>query len=259
MFSLATITRALSGEPYGQPLYYYRSIGSTNAEAMRLAAAGAPEGTLVVANEQTAGRGRAGRRWLTPPGSGLAASLVLRPKLPAIQIGHMALLGGIATAQAIESICKLQPQLKWPNDIWINEKKVAGILGESSQSTTGPEWVVLGIGINVTSGPPEETETRQPASFLEKESGHAVDRVRLLLELMRALAKHYPYLGKTALLSEWERRMIWRGKRVRVLYPEGNYIEGIALGLAPGGELRLQPDDGHTLRITAGDVSLYDT
>ncbi len=259
MFSLAAITRALSGEPYGQRLHFYRSIGSTNAEAMRLAAAGAPEGTLVIADEQTAGRGRAGRRWLTPPGSGLAASLVLRPELPGSQIGHLALLGGVATAQAIESLCKLRPQLKWPNDVWINEKKVAGILGESSHSTAGLEWVVLGIGINVTAGPPKETETRQPASFLEEESGHALDRVRLLLELVRALAKHYPYLGKTALVSEWERRMIWRGKRVRVLNPAGNYIEGMALGLAPGGELRLQPDDGHALRITAGDVSLHDT
>lgn len=259
MFSLAAITDALSNEPYGQQLHFFHSIGSTNTEAMRLASTGAPEGTLVIADEQTAGRGRAGRRWVTPQGSGLAASIVLRPELPSSQIGHLALLGGIATAQAIESLCQLRPQLKWPNDVLINNKKVAGILGESSQGTSGTDWVVLGIGINVTAGPPQETEIHQPATYLEEHIEHALDRVMLLLELVRAIGQHCPYLGKEALVTEWERRMVWRGKRVTVVSPDGNYLEGMALGLAPDGELRLQPDHGNMLRIIAGEVSLYGT
>jgi BirA family biotin operon repressor/biotin-[acetyl-CoA-carboxylase] ligase len=259
MFSRTAITRVLSDEPYGQRLHFFRTIDSTNAEAMRLAAEGAPEGTLVVADEQTAGRGRAGRRWFTPPGSGLAVSLVLRPVLPANQIGHLGLLGGVATVQAIESLCNLRPKLKWPNDILVNEKKVAGILGESSHQASGPEWMVLGIGINVNTGPPSGTEARHKASFLTEQSGHPLNRVRLLLELVRALAEHYPQLGQTSLVTAWERRMIWRGKRVRVLNPGGTPIEGIALGLAPDGELRLQLHNGRIMSITAGDVSLTDT
>ncbi len=258
MFTRAAITRALSNEPFGWRLHYFRSIGSTNAEAARLAATGAPEGTLMVADEQTAGRGRAGRRWFTPPGSGLAVSFVLQPTLPGNRIGHLALLGGVCTAQAIESLCNLQPHLKWPNDVWVNGKKVAGILGESSHGTTGPEWAVLGIGVNVHAGPPAHAQIRQPASFLAEQCENAPDRVELLLQLVRALAEHYPKLGQASLLAAWERRMIWRGKRVRVLNPEGTSIEGIALGLDPDGALRLQPDDGRVLSIAAGDVSLSD-
>lgn len=256
MFSYPEIARVLSNEPYGQHLHYFRSTSSTNSEAIRLAAAGAPEGTLVVADEQTAGRGRAGRRWYTPPGSGLAASLVLRPVLSSGHIGHLALLGGVATAQAIESLSNLQPQLKWPNDIFINGKKVAGILGESSFSAAALEWVVLGIGINVNAGPPEDASTRNAASFLANHSGHILDRVRLLLELVRAVAENYPHLGTKTLITAWENRMIWRGERVRVLNEESASIEGTVLGLSQNGELRLSLDNGRTLTISAGDISL---
>ena len=258
MFNPAEITRALSNEPFGQRLHFFRSIGSTNAEAVRLAAAGAPEGTLVIAGEQTAGRGRAGRRWFTQPGSGLAVSFVLRPTLPGNRVGHLALLGSVATAQAIESLCNLQAQLKWPNDICVHGKKVAGILGETSHGAAGPEWAVLGIGVNVHAGPPAHAQMRQPASFLAEQCEDAPDRVELLLQLVHALAEHYPKLGKAPLLAAWERRMIWRGKRVCGLNPEGTPIEGIALGLDPNGALRLQPDDGRALSIATGDVSLSD-
>ncbi len=259
MFTRTEIARALSGEPFGQRLRFFSSIGSTNAEAVRLAATGAPEGTLVVADEQTSGRGRASRRWFTPPGSGLAISLVLRPSIAGNRIGHLALLGGVATAQAIESLCNLRPQLKWPNDVWVNDRKVAGILGESSLNADGPEWVVLGIGVNVHAGPPTHAQTRHPATFLAEQCDGAPDRVKLLLQLVRALAEHYPELGKAHLLAAWERRMLWRGKRVRVLNPKATSIKGIALGLDSEGALRLQPDDGRAISITAGEVSLTDT
>ena len=121
------------------------------------------------------------------------------------------------------------------------------------------EWMVLGIGINVNTGPPSGTEARHKASFLTEQSGHPLNRVRLLLELVRALAEHYPQLGQTSLVTAWERRMIWRGKRVRVLNPKATSIKGIALGLDSEGALRLQPDDGRAISITAGEVSLTDT
>ncbi len=239
-------------------MHFFRSIGSTNAEAVRLAAAGAPEGTLVVADEQTAGRGRAGRRWFTPPGSGLAVSFVLQPTLPGNRIGHIALLGGVATAQAIESLCNLRPQLKWPNDIWVNGKKVAGVLGQSNDGAAGRKWAVLGIGVNVHAGPPAHAQMRQPASFLAEQCDYAPDRVELLLQLVRALAEHYPKLGQASLLAAWERHMIWRGKRVRAHHAGGISVEGLALGLDPDGTLRLQLEDGRVLSIAAGDVSLSD-
>ena len=258
-FSHSEIALALSGEPYGQPLYYFSSTGSTNEEAIKLACDGAPAGTLVVADEQTSGRGRGDRRWFTPAGSGLAVSIVLRPTLPSRQISHVALLGAIATVQAIKSICNLQPQSKWPNDVWVNGKKVAGILGESTHGPVGPEWVILGIGINVSSGPPAGTPTRHPFSCLEEQSGHAINRLELLRELIRALSEHCSNIGTKTLVSTWQKHMMWRGKRMRVLNPDGTSIDGNALGIDPDGALLLDSDDGMVRHITAGDICRTNT
>ena len=258
-FSHSEIEQALSQEPYGYPLYYFKSTGSTNEEAIKLACDGAPTGTIVVANEQTAGRGRGDRQWYTPASSGLAVSIILRPALPSRQISHVALLGAIATVQAIKSISNLQPKLKWPNDVWINGKKVAGILGESSHGTVGTEWVVLGIGINVSSGPPAGTTTRHPFSCLEEQSGHPIDRLELLRELIGAVSEHSSNIGTKTLVSIWEKHMMWRGKRVCVLNPDGTSTDGNVLGIDSDGALLLDSIDGIVRHITAGDISRTNT
>ena len=204
----------------------------------------------ILALQQTGGKGRGDRVWESPPG-GLYLSIIS----PSHSL--LPLIAGISVIQTLVGLDN-RLRLKWPNDICVHGKKVAGILGETSHGAAGPEWAVLGIGVNVHAGPPAHAQMRQPASFLAEQCEDAPDRVELLLQLVRALAEHYPELGQAPLLSAWERRMLWRGKRVRALNPEGTSIEGIALGLDPDGALRLQPDDGRALSIVAGDVSLSD-
>ena len=153
VFSYTTISKSLATTEFGHPLYYYDSTGSTNNEAKTHALSGDPEGTLIVANEQTAGRGRFDRRWFTPKGSGLAVSFILRSKLSNPEISQIPMLGGLATAYAIEKLCNISPKLKWPNDICIEQKKIALILVETSYTQYLPEWQILGVGINVNSRP----------------------------------------------------------------------------------------------------------
>ncbi len=256
VFSQATISESLDREKFGHPLYFYDSIGSTNNEAKILASNGAPEGTLVVADEQTAGRGRFNRRWSTPKGSSLAVSLVLRSKLSKTQISHISILGSLATAYAIEYSCNVSPKLKWPNDIWINQTKIAGVLVETSYNIEVPEWLILGIGINVNSGPYEITNSSYPVSFLANIIGHNVDRVNLLQQLVHNVGILYSQLGQSSIIEKWEERMLWKGQHVAVVNSGNNVIEGIALGLAPNGALLIQLHNGKKSEIYSGELRL---
>lgn len=256
IFSHATISESLSREKFGHPLYFYRSIDSTNNEAKILASKGAPEGTLVVADEQTAGRGRFNRRWFTPKGSGLAVSLILRSKLSKDHISHISILGSLATAYAIEHLCNASLKLKWPNDIWINQTKIAGVLVETSYNIEVPEWLVLGIGINVNAKPSELTNSSYPVSFLANITGHKVDRVNLLQQLVRNVGILYNQLGQNSIIEKWEERMLWKGQHVAVIDSGNNATEGIVLGLAPNGSLLIQLPNGKKSEIYSGEIRL---
>lgn len=175
---------------FGEPLHYYTEIGSTNDEAARLADAGAGQGTAVVASAQTAGRGRLGRRWFSPPGAGLYVSVIVRDRGAA---PLLTLAGGVAVADAILAATGLPAQIKWPNDIVIDggpgrRRKLAGILAEASTGPGGVHYVVLGLGINVQPAAyPDELADR--AASLEAELGRAVDPALLLAECLAALAE----------------------------------------------------------------------
>jgi BirA family biotin operon repressor/biotin-[acetyl-CoA-carboxylase] ligase len=257
MFSHSQIRHALAGERFGHPLHYFQTIGSTNQEAKQLASDNAPEGTLVIADEQTAGRGRLGREWITPRGSDLASTFVLRPNLIIQRLGHMALMGGLAAAQAIENTTGLSPQLKWPNDVCIEGRKVCGVLAETSIRNECIEWVVLGIGINVNLGPPSSMMVNRTATSLATEVGRKVDRLALLVNLSKELDAIYSELGSQAILDAWEARMLWRGKLVRVLSSSSSSTdEGVLLGLTPEGLMRLQHKDGGEVAVSDEHVSL---
>ena len=256
VFSYSTISQSLATTKFGHPLYYYDATGSTNNEAKTHALNGDPEGTLIVANEQTAGRGRFNRRWFTPKGSGLAVSFILRSKLSNHQISQIPMLGGLATAYAIEQICNISPKLKWPNDIWIEQKKIAGILVETSYTENLPEWQILGVGINVNSRPLKVTNPSYDVPCLAAIIGHKVDRVNLLQQLVHNVGLLYSQLDQNSIREEWQNRMLWKNQYIEVIDSGHNPIEGIALGIESNGALIIQLSNGDQLKIYSGEIRL---
>ena len=224
----------------GTPRVHHRVTDSTNERAKELADAGAPHGTLVTADEQSAGRGRQGRAWTAPPGSAVLMSLVLRD----LDERHapLPLAAALAVCEAVGS--DPAPMVKWPNDVWIDRRKVAGILIEGRPQEG---WAVLGIGVNVTTEafPPELAELATSLRL----AGYETTPVRLLPALLSALDR---WIGAPpgAVLDTWRSRDALRGERVR--WADG---EGIADGIDDSGALRVRTDDG-PVTLDAGEVHL---
>ena len=251
------VLHALTGLRFGHPVYLYGQVGSTNAVAKQLAEAGAPEGLLVLAETQTAGRGRAGRAWITPAGTALALSLLLRPKLPLAQVTRLMMLAGVSVCEAIEQETGLRPALKWPNDVLIASKKAGGILIESGLAGDHLDYAVVGIGLNVSEAPVLGA-LDFPAAALQSVAGRAVDRLRLLRALLQQLADSYADLAAPEsgqLYAAWSARLAWLGERV-VAYESEGEIQGTLDGADADGALRVRLDSGEIRRVLAGDVSL---
>lgn len=240
----------------GYRVRYYPSIGSTNDEAKRLAEGGAPEGTLLLADEQTAGRGRLDRKWSTPAGQAVAMSLVLRPALTVSRLGALTLLGGLAVARALEVDFDLAPELKWPNDVLLSGKKVAGVLVEGAWSEDRLAFAVLGIGINVHERSiPRESGAFFPATFLDAHATAPLSRARLLAAVLGQIDECYRRLLDPELTAAWSARLAYKGRRVSVTTPSG-MVSGVEVGVDESGALVLQPDAGEPVRVIAGDVRL---
>ena len=241
------------------PAYrYYESVTSTNDLALAWAASGAPDGALVVADTQTAGRGRMSRRWITPPDSALAFSLVLRPtKQELDKPALFSPLGGLALSIALESLFDLHPAIKWPNDVLLNGKKTAGILAESVWQEDKPLAIVLGIGVNVglASVPPAD-EVMFPATCIEAAAGKPVERYNLLAALLTALLKWRQQLPHPAFLQAWQDRLAFIGEQVQLIQPDQKTINGRLAGINPQGDLCLTLPDGSQSSFAAGDVHL---
>lgn len=248
---------ALEGMPLGG-LRYAASTTSTNDDAARWMEEGAPDLALVLADEQTAGRGRMGRRWWTPAGTALAFSLALRPpgSGPApFNPTRLSALGGMAVCLALEEGYGLSAQVKWPNDVLIGGCKTAGVLAEAHWQGERLQAAILGIGVNVTSGAvPPASELLFPATCVEAESGEAVDRLHLLRLILERLIAWRPKLETQEFLAAWEERLAYRGELVRISASAGAQ-EGRLAGLNDDGSLRLISESGE-LRIYAGDLSL---
>jgi BirA family biotin operon repressor/biotin-[acetyl-CoA-carboxylase] ligase len=250
--------RALCGaQRLAHRFHYFEKIGSTNTHARALAEAGAREGEIVIAEAQTEGRGRLGRRWESPPFTNLYFSVILRPGLPARHAPQITLAAAVALADAAGAFLPSPPAIKWPNDILVDGKKLAGILTEAACSSGRVEYVVLGIGLNVNYRLETMPETlRQRATSLAGLTGKNLSRESVLARLIHDLDRCYGDLeeaGFKALRQRWEERFGWRGRRVRVDLGD-DAIFGTALSIDRDGALILQDDDGRRRTIVAGDV-----
>ena len=237
-------------------LRYFDSIGSTNDEAMVWAASGAKDFSLVVADEQTQGRGRLDRKWLTPKKSALAISLILRPS-PAMR-PHLSRTVGLAALSLADACLKLGlvPQIKWPNDILLNGKKTAGILIESVWTGADVDSLVIGMGMNVykASIPPLE-KLQFPATCLEDElEVEPPAREELIHDILSAFLIWRENLGTDRLIKAWEDKLAFRGEQVQVRGEA--MVTGVLDGLEPDGSLRLRNSEGKSIVVNFGDVSL---
>lgn len=244
----------LTGLRLGHPLYVFDRVGSTNSEARQLAEGGAPEGLLVVAEEQTAGRGRHGRVWYTPPYSALAFSLVLRPALPVALLGQLTMLAGVAVCDALYQVAHVRADLKWPNDVLISGRKLGGILLETALRDDTLDYAVLGIGLNV-SWSPAPGEVDFPATHLLAESGRSIHRAELLRAILVQLENHYATLQTDELWVNWQTRLTLMNVPIRVETASGP-VAGHAVGVTPEGALLLRDDHQYTHTIHAGNVHL---
>ncbi len=251
-----TLQAALRELPLGG-LRYFPSIGSTNDEALGWATGGAADLSLVIADEQTAGRGRAGRKWFTPPESALAFSLILRPT--ETERPHLTRTVGLAALALSDSLRtrSLDAQIKWPNDILIEGRKAAGILVESVWNGEDADCTVIGMGLNVSekSIPPQE-ELNFPAVSLEEILSGLPDREQLLHDILAAFIDWRPRLGSAEFLAAWESRLAFRGRQIQVRTGDDSTINGELLDLESDGSLRVREKSGNVTAVRFGDVRL---
>ncbi|MBL8099352.1 MAG: biotin--[acetyl-CoA-carboxylase] ligase [Anaerolineales bacterium] len=239
-------------------LRYFDSIGSTNDEALAWAASGAKDFSLVIANEQTRGRGRLHRTWHTPKGSALAVSLILRPD--EIIKPHLSRTVGMSALAITDSLLSmgLNAKIKWPNDVLLNEKKVAGILVESVWSGSDVDSLVIGMGINVykTSVPPDGS-LRFPATSIENElDKEPPTREEILREILSAFIRWREKLASDELIKTWEERLAFRHWQVQIISNDEVSQTGVLDGLEADGSLRLSDENSNPVIVRFGDVSL---
>lgn len=247
------ITRNLAAKLIGQRVICYPSLLSTMEVAREEAQRGAPEGTVVIADEQTAGQGRMGRVWLSPGGS-VALSIVLYPDLT--YLPSLIMVASLAVVHSIELVTGLKPQVKWPNDILIAGKKVCGILLESSLRGNMVDYSIVGIGVNVNLTPSDLGEFPLPATSLSEELGGEVSRLDLVRQLLLEMDRLYlSLLAGGSVYEEWRDRLVTLGRQVTVTWGKARY-DGIAESVDRDGSLLLRRVDGVLTRIVAGDVTL---
>lgn len=262
-YSESEIASRLHTKWAGQRLVYFASTGSTNPDAKRLAEEGAPHGTTVVADRQTAGRGRRGRAWESPAGSSIYFTIVLRPVFSPDKASMVTLVTALSVADAIREETGLDAGIKWPNDIVVNGKKVVGILTEMSMTPEMNEiqFLVAGVGINVNQESPEDfpEELRETATSLRIEAGRRIDRARLLARILKRFEEAYETFAQaltmSALKERYEARLLGRDAVVRVLDPAGEYT-GISRGITDTGELIVERENGERTLVYAGEVSV---
>jgi len=250
-----------NGEPgrVGSRIHYFDEVGSTQRVAAELAGEGAAQGTVVIAERQSAGRGRMGRSWHSPAGVNLYMTIILRPSMPLGQVPRLSLVAGVAAAEALETVAPGIVALKWPNDLWLSGRKACGIIAEAvTDATQGLRCVLLGIGINVNLAlndiPPD---LRDKATSVRIATGHACDRIELAAALFNRLHSRYMEIeanGFAAVRPAWERYSALTGRRVTVLDADAR-MAGVVRGIDDDGALLIDTDAGPA-RILTGDVSI---
>nr|WP_286174440.1 biotin--[acetyl-CoA-carboxylase] ligase [Pseudomonas sp. ISL-88] len=242
----------------GKQLYYRDVLPTTQKTAHELANDGAPEGTLVVADKQTAGRGRMSRVWHSQEGNGIWMSLILRPDIPLQKAPQLTLLSAVAVVQAIEAAAGIQPDIKWPNDLLIHGKKAVGILTELQAEEDRVRSVIIGIGINVNQQTDDfPDELQDIATSLSLEAGEKIDRAGLIQEILQTFEKRYQdYLthGFTPIKLLWESYALGLGNELQARTLQGTFY-GKSLGIDDEGVLLLETKDG-IKKIYSADIEL---
>lgn len=248
----------LEGGRFGRPLFTYGSVGSTNTVASRLADSGVPEGAVVTAEEQTQGRGRLGRTWHSPPGVGIWMSLILRPGIAPERAAGLSIVGGLAIAAALQPLTSSPIRIKWPNDVEIGGRKVAGVLCESAVEGAKVRHTVVGVGVNVNQSLDDlPLELRKIAVSLGAVTARAHRRVEIVAAILRAFESRYEaYLdGRSGdIMQEFRERSGLIGRSVRIAQSDRNY-EGTVLDITNEGSLLMLTGSGPRT-VTAGDASL---
>ena len=253
--SPAAITSGLETRFIGQKVIYYPRLTSTMEVAKQEVQQGAAEGTIVIADEQTTGKGRMNRVWLSPRGS-IALSIILYPSLASLP--YLIMLASLAVVHSIEAAAGLRSQVKWPNDILINGRKVCGILIESSVRGSIVDYAIIGIGVNVNLELSDFPEILPAATSLSDELGREVSRLSLIRRLLVEIEKLYLTLpAGGSIYQEWRDNLETIGKKIQVKSDKITY-QGIAESVATDGSLLLRHPDGRLTKIVAGDVSLRD-
>ncbi len=254
------IAAAVAGCVVGRRLELREQTTSTNADAFRLAEEGAVEGTVVIAESQSGGKGRRGRIWASPPLANLYCSIILKPDIMPQGAPQLTFLSAVAVARAIELTTPLLPEIKWPNDLLISGKKVAGLLNEMSAETDAVNFVILGIGVNLNmTGEQFPADLPYPATSLKLESGVAVDRSRFAGVMLHELDRLYDEFcrrGFGPIREEWQRRCNANGRQLLVTDSGAEPVRGDFAGIDGDGALLLDTGHNKLHRITCGDVRI---
>ena len=254
-----TLRSLLSGHPWAENIHHFPTIGSTNSEAKRLAAAGAPHGTVVIADHQTGGRGRMGRSFHSPQGKGIYLSLILRPNCRPTDLMHLTCAVGCAMCGAVEEAAGFRPGIKWINDLVYDRRKLGGILTELGLDPSGKvAYAVVGIGLNcrhtLEDFPPE---LRSTASSLAMVTGREIDRAAVIAAMLRHLHRMDRRLltEKSAIMDAYRANCVTIGQEVSV-HGFDQVRHGTAVGVDDEGALLVRFLDGHTEAVSAGEVSV---
>jgi BirA family biotin operon repressor/biotin-[acetyl-CoA-carboxylase] ligase len=258
-YAIRLLENKLAGSFIGHKIHFYPDIDSTNTEAFNLAAAGAPEGTVVIADSQTKGRGRMQRVWHSPSGSNIYTSLILRPNLKPDRVPQISILAGVAVAEIMDNFCPGMVNLKWPNDVLLNGKKVCGILAQMKTSASRVDFIILGIGINININYNRlPQDIKNSATSLAIETDRKISRQELIIDLYENLAKWYKKLiadGFSTVKEKWLSMAPMIGKRVQITSGD-EVISGKALGIDEQGSLLLLTAEGRKIKISAGDATI---
>lgn len=248
------VERSLHTKFIGKKIHYFDYLASTMDLAMQLGMHGAASGTLVLAESQTKGRGRLGRSWLSPKYKGIYLSLILRPKILPGACPVLTLMSAVSICEAVKAVIGLDAQIKWPNDVLINNKKIAGILTEMNAEVDKVNFVVIGIGLNVNN---DKQSLIAQATSLKQEQGQEISRVFLLQELLRRIENNYFLLenkGSQEIMNKWRNFTLTLGTRVKVCY-QNKHIEGQATDIDTDGSLLIRKDSGLIQKVSSGDVT----
>jgi len=241
----------------GKKMHHFHTLDSTNSKAYQLALNGAEEGEVVIAECQEKGRGRLGRQWFSPPFLNLYLSVILRPKIPPHEASLITLMAAVATADTVQKFSGLLPLIKWPNDILLRDRKLAGLLNEIHSEMDRIHFVILGIGVNLNMDEKMfSKEIRAAATSLKIEMGQPISRKAFLQSLLLELEKWYSIFlkeGNMVILKAWRDRAHIKGRRVKVT-SFGEAIFGTAVDVDSDGALILETADGKRKRIVAGDI-----